>query len=409
MQKIFFSLYNILFIALYCLTIPFIVILVKSKVLPPHILEYYGFIDYNDYKSPSIWFHCASIGEIKSIKTLTNELKRQCPLLNIIITTTTIGGKKIAQREIENAAVFLLPVENVLAIYKIIKKFDVKLLIIVETELWPNLINTAAKYCTLYLINARLSQKSYKKYKALSVLFKRLLNKFNKIFAKSAFDKKLIASISQNHVEYIGDLKLINNSINTDKKIVNTFLHKKCLFLASTHSGEEDLFIKNASTYIDRFDYIFIAPRHIDRIKEIEGLLKRHNLSYSLFSKDKTYKKFILIDLFGLMDTFYSIADKIFIGGSLVNVGGHNIYEALRLKKIISTGPNMDNFADIYKIALSCGVLHLINSIEEFVTYLNVNNNTDGAFNKFFSIIDKNNKNVLNNLIGLIKNDIENT
>jgi len=63
----------------------------------------------------------------------------------------------------------------------------------------------------------------------------------------------------------------------------------------------------------------------------------------------------------------------------------------------------MDNFADIYKIALSCGVLHLINSIEEFVTYLNVNNNTDGAFNKFFSIIDKNNKNVLNNLIGLIK------
>jgi len=61
----------------------------------------------------------------------------------------------------------------------------------VETELWPNLINTAAKYCTLYLINARLSQKSYKKYKALSLLFKRLLNKFNKIFAKSAFDKKL--------------------------------------------------------------------------------------------------------------------------------------------------------------------------------------------------------------------------
>jgi len=79
---------------------------------------------------------------------------------------------------------FLLPVENVLAIYKIIKKFDVKLLIIVETELWPNLINTAAKYCTLYLINARLSQKSYKKYKALSVLFKRLLNKIQQNLCK---------------------------------------------------------------------------------------------------------------------------------------------------------------------------------------------------------------------------------
>ena len=408
MQKIFFSFYNILFIALYSLTMPFILILVKLKVLPQHILEYYGFIDYRDYKTSSIWLHCASIGEIRSITPFTNELKRQCPSLNIIITTTTIGGKKIAQKEIENAVVFLLPIENVLAIHKIIKKYNIKLLLIVETELWPNLINTASKYCRLYLINARLSQKSYKRYKTFSCLFKKLLSKFNRIYAKDKFDKILIESISQSHVEQLGNIKFANTNVNIDNNIKKIFLNKKCLLLASTHKGEEHFFIKNSYKYMDSFDYIFIAPRHINRIKEIEELLNKHNLSYSIFSKDRSFRKFILIDLFGVMDTFYSISDKIFIGGSLVNIGGHNIYEALRLRKIIATGPYMDNFIDIYKLALSCGLLYLVNNVDDFITYLDVNINLDGKFNVFFGKLEQKNKKILNNLMGLVKSEIEN-
>jgi 3-deoxy-D-manno-octulosonic-acid transferase len=374
------------------------------------MLEYYGFINYKDYKTSSIWLHCASIGEVRSIKIFINELRRQCPYLNIIITTTTMGGKKIAQKEIENAEVFLLPIENVLAIHKIIKKFNIKLLLIVETELWPNLINTASKYCSLYLINARLSQKSYKRYKAFSCLFKKLLSKFNGIYAKDKFDKILLESISQNHVEQLGNIKFANTSVNIDTNIEKTFLNKKCLFLASTHRGEEDFFIKNSYKYMGSFDHIFIAPRHINRIKEIGELLSKQNLSYSIFSIDKSFKKFILIDLFGVMDTFYNISDKIFIGGSLVNIGGHNIYEALRLKKIIATGPYMDNFSDIYKLALSFELLYIVNNVDNFITYLNTNidiDYIDGKFNVFLGKLEQKNKEILNNLMGIVKSEIE--
>ena len=108
------------------------------------------------------------------------------------------------------------------------------------------------------------------------------------------------------------------------------------------------------------------------------------------------------------MDTFYSISDKIFIGGSLVNIGGHNIYEALRLRKIIATGPYMDNFIDIYKLALSCGLLYLVNNVDDFITYLDVNINLDGKFNVFFGKLEQKNKKILNNLMGLVKSEIEN-
>jgi 3-deoxy-D-manno-octulosonic-acid transferase len=406
MLNIFFSFYNLIFITVYCLTLPFAFFLVKSKILSHDFLEYYGFLPHHHQTRQSIWFHCASVGEIKSITALIKDIKREHSSLNVIITTMTESGKKTAIKEIEGATVFLLPIENALSIRKIIKKNNVKLLFIIETELWPNLINTASKCCKLYLINGRLSQKTYKKYKATSFLFRKLFNKFNGIYAKSMFDKNLIESISYSRVKYLGNIKFASNNINLNKDIIETFYDKNCLLLASTHKGEESFFIKYVSRYIDKFDYIIIAPRHISRIMELQNLLKNKNLAHSVFSKEKTFNKFIIIDVFGLMDTFYYISRKIFIGGSLVNIGGHNIYEALRLKKIVATGPHMNNFKDISELALNCRILYVINNIDDFINYLDICDNNLEQFYPFFRKLDHMNKKSINHLMELIKNEI---
>jgi len=406
MLNIFFSFYNLIFITLYSLTLPFVFFLVKSKILPHDFLEYYGFLPHQNKTRQSIWFHCASVGEIKSIITPIKEIKKEYPLLNVIITTITSSGKKTAIREIEGATVFLLPIENALSIRKIIKKNNVKLLFIIETELWPNLINTASKCCKLYLINGRLSQKTYKKYKATSFLFRKLFNKFDGIYAKSMFDKNLIESISYSRVKYLGNIKFASNNINLNNNVIETFYDKNCLLLASTHKGEESFFIEYVSRYIDRFDYIIIAPRHINRIEELQNLLKSKNLAYSVFSKEKIFNKFIIIDIFGLMDTLYYISRRIFIGGSIVNIGGHNIYEALRLKKVVSTGPHMSNFEDISELALNCGILYVIKNIDDFIHYLDICDVKLEQFNLFFKKLDHMNKKSINHLMELIKNEL---
>lgn len=406
MLKIFYSFYNILYIIIYYTTIPFVLILVKLRILPCDFLEYYGFISHKRVYNQSIWFHCASVGEIKSIIELIRIIKKELPQLNIIITTMTISGKKTAKKEINDTINFLLPVENTRAIRRIIKKYNIKLLFIVETELWPNLINSASKYCRLFLINGRLSQKSYKKYKILNFIFKDLLHKFNRIYAKSEYDKTFLENIALKHIDCTGNIKFTNNPVILNEKIIKLFNNKKCLLLASTHNGEESFFIQHAYRYMDMFDNIIIAPRHIKRIDKIQQILKKYKYSYTVFSLAKKFEKFILVDQFGLMDSFYAISYKIFIGGSMVNIGGHNIYEALRLKKIISVGPYMNNFKEIYELALFYHLIYQINNIEDFLNYLYINVEKNELFNDFLRELEYKNKEILKHITGIIKNEI---
>jgi 3-deoxy-D-manno-octulosonic-acid transferase len=252
-----------------------------------------------------------------------------------------------------------------------------------------------------------MTQRSFKKYKLLSFIFKDLLHKFCRIYTKSAYDKNLIEKIYEKKLEYTGNTKFNNLEVKVDKDIIDTFKNKKCLLLASTHNGEESFFIKYAYKYIDKFDYVIIAPRHINRIGKIEQLLKKYNYPVAVFSINKNFKKFIIIDVYGLMDSFYAISSKIFVGGSLVNVGGHNIYEALRLKKFIAVGPFMNNFIDIYELALFYGLIHTINNIDDFLNYLNNNERKEELFNYFFSELENKNRKTLNHILSTIKNEIK--
>jgi 3-deoxy-D-manno-octulosonic-acid transferase len=204
---------------------------------------------------------------------------------------------------------------------------------------------------------------------------------------------------------YMGNFKFTNRSPVIVEKITHLLGNKKIFLIASTHTGEEDFFVKCSKSFMEKFDHIIIAPRHIARIKEVETLLLSYNIEYTLISKvisnNSLYTKFAIIDILGLLETMYSISDKIFIGGSLVNIGGHNIYEALQFKKTISTGPCMDNFKDIYDLAIKYKLLHIIKDEKDLLDYLFNNYDNKASFDLFFEELLKVNNRIITQLTQL--------
>tara|TARA_B110000459_G_scaffold67344_1_gene75610 strand:- start:492 stop:1787 length:1296 start_codon:yes stop_codon:yes gene_type:complete len=308
-----------------------------------------------------IWFHAASVGESLSLVELIKRISSSQPDYNFLITTGTItSAKLILSRLPSNAVHQYIPVDTPRAVEKFLDRWRPSLAIWTESEFWPNLISfTSARDIPMILINARISEKSYRRWRFFKKSLKNLIEKFNYSLIQDEKTVKYFSKIgiSSNNFELTGTLKegsaALPHSETEQVEISKQILNRPVWLAASTHEGEEKL-IAAAHRHASKASQgllLIIVPRHPERGLEIASILAKENFKICLRSKkDKISSdtQIYIADTLGELGLWYRIAPVSFVGGSFVPIGGHNPFEPAALGSAILHGPYVENFKEIY-------------------------------------------------------------
>jgi len=341
--------------------------------------------------SKSIWIHAVSVGEVNLIEPVVNKVAE---IFNypILISTTTLTGNRLAKRKYaKTAKVIYSPLDLSFAVKRFLKKVNPKIVIAAETELWPNLIlHLKQKGIPFLIINGRISNQAFRKYKLIRPLMKKIFSGCSHIGAQTKNYKKRFISLGAkpSRVSVTGNLKF--NSINPEREKINWVKKqyspilkpgsKELFIAASTHSPEEKIIL---SIYkepdLNQKLSLLIAPRHPQRINSIEKIVLAEGFNpvrISRLSSPAGGKKDVFIlDTIGQLLYFYSICDICFVGGSLSGYGGHNILEPLYFLKPVIFGPSMENFSEIRKVVIDNSAGIQVNSPKELKEKLRVLSN----------------------------------
>ncbi|WP_233573302.1 3-deoxy-D-manno-octulosonic acid transferase [Leptotrichia sp. OH3620_COT-345] len=344
---------------------------------------------FEDRKTEIILIHMSSVGEFNLSKELIERLLRKNE--KIIISIMTDTGKEAAERiygNNQNVKVIYFPLDDYILLLRIFELYKIKKTIIIETEIWPNLYSIAGKKSELYIVNGRLTAKKMKSYMKMKRLSKKILNKASKIMVQSEEDKEryLKLEVEKNKLKIYKNLKYsIKYETLTEErknKYFETIISKdkKIIVCGSTRSGEEKIWIEVFKSINSEKEYqLIIVPRHIERIDEI--INETDNILYgkescSLFSENKK-SDIVIVNKMGILRELYQIADFVFVGGTLVNIGGHSILEPLFYGKLPIIGSYYENIEEIVKEAEKMGFVKIVNDKDEITDYLRKSQNID--------------------------------
>lgn len=328
---------------------------------------------------PEIWIHACSLGEVNSLKAILDEniLKK-----NLILTTTTNTGFTKANElfsSYKNVLIRYLPFEIFIPF---VMPKNLKKLVVLEAELWFMLFFCAKKNgAKNILLNARISTKSYPKYKKNAWFYRNLFCYIDKIFCQQDADKERLSELGAQNIESIGNIKALikpNTSENFAifEKYKDTLLmHGTILIVAgSTHKGEEELILRSfKANFNDSPRHrLIIAPRHPERFDEVWGLIESHGFSATKYSQNglNYESNIILLDTLGELINAYAISDCVILGGSFVKVGGHNPLECAYFGVKLISGEHIFNqfalFALVegYKIAKNDELSDILGDLE---------------------------------------------
>ncbi|MBZ7956049.1 lipid IV(A) 3-deoxy-D-manno-octulosonic acid transferase [Campylobacter molothri] len=327
-----FCYYILSWIAFIISAIPvFILSLLKQKYKYSLKSRFFLFKNFNQKKS-DVHFHSCSYGETRSIKEFALRF-------NSRITTITETGFNCAKEFCDK--VNYLPFENWIPLWF----KPTRVLVIFEAEYWLMLVFMAKFYqAKIILLNARISDKSYKSYLRFRFFYKKIFYYIDEIFAQSDIDKIRLESLGAKNVKVLHNIKA-NITIKFSKNYFKP--REKLIIFASTHAGEEELLLNSIN--LSKKEKLIIAPRHPERFYEVENLLKNKGLEFEKFSlldtQDKKFsKKILLLDALGELINFYAISDVVVLGGSFFkNIGGHNPIEVASFQNVLITGPFIDN------------------------------------------------------------------
>ena len=356
--------------------------------------------DFSDLKKEDyIWIHCSSVGEVNLSEDLVNKFY-SISRKNILISVFTDTGYENAVKKYSaknKIKVIYFPIDDKDKIQEILKKINLQLLVLVETELWPNLINEVNKNKSrIVIVNGRISDRSYPRYKKMKFLLKSMLGKIDYFYMQSEIDKNRIIDLgaSNEKVENIGNLKFsisLEKYSDEEKKEYKEFLNildRKIFVAGSTRTGENEI-ILNVFEKLKN-TVLIIVPRHLENVGKIINLIDKSNLSfikYSEIEKGNTNKKdIIVVDKMGVLRKLYSISDIAFVGGTLVNIGGHNLLEPLFYRKKPIFGKYTQNVTDISKEILKRNIGFQVQNESEFLEAINSleKNNNNDEINNFF-------------------------
>lgn len=331
-----------------------------------------------------IWIHAVSVGEAMAAKLLLEELRKAYPGKQFVISTVTATGNKIAKGIAgNNDFVCYLPLDFSFIVDAVIGRIKPEVFIILETEIWPNLIHSLFKRgIPAIIVNSRISDKSLRGYRLIKFFLKSTLNKVSLFCVQTITDAQRLIDLGAHpgRIRITGNMKfdLRPHSLNFDIADLKLKDEEKLWVCGSTHAGEEEIIFKVYKNLLGEFPYLrlLVAPRHPQRSGELARLAKSHGLDCCLISQlrvtscDSLIRKVFILDTVGQLLSFYSIADIVFVGGSLVKKGGHNILEPASFGKPIIFGPQMFNFRDIADLflknqaaLLACGERDLVDKL----------------------------------------------
>jgi len=325
-----------------------------------------------------IWLHCVSVGEFNAAKPLIDMIFINFPLHQIVISTTTITGSDAVEKYYKSQVIHcFFPFDVPFIVSSFLKKIKPVACILLETEIWPNLITKLKhKNIPVMLVNARLSKKSYKKYKKFSPkLINMTLNNLSLICSQNeSSSKRLISLGANNNIITTGSLKFDSNEPNNSETIQalkNITGDRKIVVFASTRRGEEFQIIKSYLKLKSKFNaLLIIVPRHPERFNEVFSMANETGLNVkrrSLGGHCEQDTDILIGDSMGEMMSYLIISDIAFIGGSLTNNGGQNMLEAASLSKPIIFGPSVFNFEEISKRLLDDGSAIQVRNAEELM------------------------------------------
>ncbi len=380
MKKILFSFYNIILLVFspFFFIILLFLGLIKNNKSAGFFYKFFPFA-YKPLRSAgnrAVWIHAVSLGELRASVNFIGLIKERTGK-NIYLSVTTRTGYDSAKELYKNnkyVSVFYFPYDFNFSVKSVLKLLEPVLFISVETEIWPNLFNMLKeRNIPVAVINARISDSSYKNYLNFAFFFKHVFGKIDLVLCISgAYCEKFSAlGVKRENMHATGNMKfdLDISSVAKDleeksRNLKNIFKAGKIIAAGSTHKGEERLII-DAAAKLNESErnekiFLFIAPRHPERFAEVEGLLKDmgaeyYKLSYiysqgcgaDILKSGAQTPAVILVDIIGELLAVYNICCVAFVGGSMVSAGGHNLLEPLFFGKPVIFGSYIENFREI--------------------------------------------------------------
>jgi 3-deoxy-D-manno-octulosonic-acid transferase len=323
-----------------------------------------------------IWFHGASVGEILSIVPIIKNFEKNKSIDQILVTSSTLSSSKVLNKfKFKKTIHQFYPIDHIHFTTKFLKYWKPNLAIFIESEIWPSMFKELdRKNIPLILLNARLTKKTFNKWKKVKNFTKSIFGKIKKAYPQNLETKSFLKTIGVSKINHIGNLKFIENKDKKKDKVDNNLkdqLKTKKIWIASSTHRNEEIFC--AKAHIELRKKIknlitIIIPRHVDRSKKIISEIEKLNLNVtSHSSKNKNLKDIdiYIVDTFGETEKFYKIGCSVFLGGSIIKRGGQNPLEPARYGAKILHGPNIDNFKDIYGLLKSFKISKKITSPKE--------------------------------------------
>jgi 3-deoxy-D-manno-octulosonic-acid transferase len=353
------------------------------------LYQRFGIVSERASKKPGIWIHGASVGEIITAKSIVEKIDREFPEWETFISTTTNTGYSVAKQNFSGKPVFYFPVDLSWITRKVLRRIRPSCIILIELEIWPNfLVSVYEENIPLIIVNGRISNKSFKAYRIISrisgAFYNSLTNKMNTYCARTELDAQRFRDlgISSEQVFVTGTMKYDNipTHINENSKneLADLFRIKDndlVLIGGSTHEGEEEIllriFERLSKTYPNL--RLIIAPRHIERIKDVSRLIEKMGffpllkteIEESNYKWQNAKKEIILIDTVGDLGKIYSLSSFVFVGKSLVPSGGQNMMEPAGLGKPVIFGPHTFNFKEEVDLLLRNEAAKMIETEDE--------------------------------------------
>ncbi len=339
-----------------------------------HLGERFGFYTVQSDK-PVIWLHTVSVGETRAAASLVQRLREGYADHQLLLTHTTPTGRAASEQLYGGQVLRVyLPYDYPFAVRRFLKHFRPRIGILLETEIWFNLIHHCRLvHMPLLLLNARLSEKSAARYARFPKLVRTGLDELTAVAAQTEHDAVRLAALGARDVSVMGNLKFDIEPpaalLQMGKQLHGLFgAHRKIFLAASTREGEEELLLSVLEQIHVPGLLTVIVPRHPQRFDEVAGLLARRGIRFQRRSENRPVEadiQVVLGDSMGEMFAYYAACDIALIGGSLLPFGGQNLIEACAVGRAVLIGPHTYNFAVASEQAIACGAAQRIGSESE--------------------------------------------
>ena len=342
-----------------------------------------------------IWLHGASVGEMVAISPLVKEIKNLMPERKILVSAVTVGGYDMARQIMPEAdAIINFPLDLPFVASSMVSRIRPGIFIMVETELWPNFLRAIReRNIPAMMMNGRISEKSAKSYRYLSSLLRDMLNTINLFCMQSSIDAKYITQLGADPEKIIvtGNTKFDQTYAEVSPEDLATYKTElglgedayPVIVAGSTHRTEEEAVLTSFTALRKKYPHarLVIAPRKLNRIEEIKKVNAKFGYAMAFRSELKDIEgrrpefPVVLLDTIGELGRIYAIGDIVFVGGSLVRYGGHNVLEPAAHAKPILVGPSMEDFKDSFSLLSKAGACRMVSD-------------TDGLTEAFLEIAD---------------------